>query len=356
MSIVIDCSIYFDRLYNNYLKFRKAFRHKGSMLINPVSMALDYIMYTITHTERLLKKYRFKVLYFNVNHRIGFLKRSSQRQRVYNNRLAHMFKDMARLMSTTDISGIYMKYHEYFKDNLERYSLKDIDNRKIGYDYDNMLPQMELQFIEQALIEQNYLSPEDIYYCNLLILNAMDNCRIIYTNNSNIDYFKYHKARFIRNPNWRQYKRNESIVEKPILTHSLYEHFKDTRKLPLIDCCQTNSYDIFILTDNPFKMYVNDESRIFLDEGLLDDYIEVIDKLNEPIDEALYSVFIESIEPTEMTENDINIVLESIVKRWNSLYDSFNLNRLKDVQKQRKSLKNIVKSPSISVDSLMEIV
>ena len=356
MSIVIDCSIYFDRMYGKYLKFRKALIHKECMLINPVSMAIDYIMYTITHMEQLLKKYRFRVLYFNVNHRIGILKRSYQQQRVYNNRLVRSFKDMARLMETSDMSGSYMKYHEYFKDNIEKYTLKDLDNRKIGYDYDNMLPRLELEFIEQALIEQNYLKADDIYYCNLLILNALDNCRVIYTNTPNIDYFKYHKAKFIRNPNWKNYKRNESILEAPSITQSLYEYFICTRKLPLIDCCQTNSYDMFILTDDPFKLYLKNESHIFLDEGLLDDYIEVIDKLNDNIDPVLYSTFIESIEPNEITENDVKIVLESIIKRWKPLYSMFNLNMLNGIQKRDKTVKNIAKSPTISIDNLMEIV
>lgn len=354
MSIVVDCSIYFDRIYSKYFKFRKQIIRKDNTLINPVSMAIDYIMYTITHTEQLLRKYRFKVLYFNINHRIGLLKRSSQQQRAYINHLARSFKDMVRLMNDSDISGTYTKYHEYFKDNVEKYTLKD--NRKIGYDYDNILPRLELQFIEQALIEQNYLSPEDLYYCNLLILNALTNCRVIYTNTPCIDYFKYHKAKFIRNPNWKHYKRAESVVEKPIITDTLYEHFISTRKLPLIDCCQTNSYDMFILTDNPFKLYVNNESHIFLDEGLLDDYIEVIDKLDETDDTVLYNTLIESIEPTEIMENDVNIVLESIIKRWKLLYNIFDISRLKVSRKSDKMLKNTIKSPTVSVDNLMEIV
>jgi hypothetical protein len=323
------------------------------MLINPISMAIDYIMFTITHIERLLKKYKFRVLYFNVNHRTGIRKRSFQQQRVYNNRLALAFKDMSRLMSDNDMSGVYIKYHEYFKDNIERYNLKD--NRKIGYDYDNMLPRLELRFIEQALIEQNYLTPDDLYYCNLLILNALDNCRVVYTDTSGIDYFKYHKARFIRNPNWRHYRRNENIINKPTITQSLYAYFKCARKLPLIDCCQTNSYDVFILTEDPFKLYINGESSIFLDEDLLDDYIEVIDKLNEQVDAENYSVFIDSIEPTEITENDVALVLESISKRWGSLYELFNLKRLGAIKKPKKSTKIDPNTVRLT-DDLIEIV
>jgi hypothetical protein len=110
---------------------------------------------------------------------------------------------------------------------------------------------------------------------------------------------------------------------------------------------------MFILTDDPFKLYVKGESHIFLDEGLLDDYIEVIDKLGETDDTVLYNTLIESIEPTEMTENDVNIVLESIIKRWKSLYNIFDISRLKI---SRKPPKNALKSPTISVDNLMEIV
>ena len=351
MSIVIDCSVYFDKIYSKYLTFRKQIIRKDNTLINPISMAIDYIMYTITHTEQLLRKYKFKVLYFNVNHRIGLLKRSSQQQRIYVNRLARSFKDMVRLMNDSDISGTYAKYNDYFKDNAERYALKD--NRKIGYDYDNILPRLELQFIEQALIEQNHLSPDDLYYCNLLILNALTNCRVIYTDTPCIDYFKYHKAKFIRNLNWKHYKRAESTIEKPNITDTLYEHFTSTRKLPLIDCCQTNSYDMFILTDDPFNLYIKGETQIFLDEGLLDDYIEVIDKLDETDDTVLYNTLIESIEPTEITENDVNIILNSIIKLWKSMYNIFDISRLKV---SRKPPKDTLKSPTISIDNLMEIV
>ena len=73
MSIVIDGSIYFDRMYRKYLTFREPLivPKTDAMLMNPISIAIDYICYTITNLDLLLKKYSFRVIYFNVNHRTG---------------------------------------------------------------------------------------------------------------------------------------------------------------------------------------------------------------------------------------------------------------------------------------------
>ena len=350
-------------MYRKWIRFRNTLivPKKDAMLMNPISMAIDYICYTVTNLEILLKKYSFKVIYFNINHRLGIINRSFNEQRVYDNRLSRLFKDMVRLMETSDISGIYTKYHEYFKNNCKTYSVKDIDNRIIGYDYNNDLPQMELVFIRESLIEQNRLTPDDIFYCNRLILSLLTNTRVVYTTTSNIDYLKYHKAKFIRSRNWRQYKRRESITIPQPLTHSLYQHFNQTRKLPLIDCCQTNSYDLFILTDDPYKMYIKNESTLFLDDGLLDDYIEVIEVLNEreeqtSFDANDYASFIESIEPTEITEPDIDIIIDSIIKRWRSAYSEFDLKRLKILQKTINRAESIGSIQDISLDKSTEIV
>ena len=388
MSIVIDGSIYFDRMYRKYIRFRKDLRvqRTNAMLMNPISIAIDYICYTITNLDILLKKYTFKVIYLNVNHRIGLINRSANKKRANDKRLARMFKDMIYLMETGDISGTYMRYHEYFRENLQSYRLKDIDDRRTGYDYNNDLPRMELAFIREALIEQNQLSPNDLYFCNRIILSMLTNTRVIYTETSNIDYLKYHKARFIRSRNWRHYRRKESIVKVRPLDRSLYSHFKETRVLPLIDCCQTNSYDLFILTDDPYKMYVKHETSLFMDEGLLDDYIEVIELLESreeatPMDPIVDPVnaltplvvstdtitdpsdrysFIESIEPTEIMESDVNIIIDSIIKRWSEAYSEFDLRKLKiaierpnDRPERSISVNNI---SEIIIDGLVEIV
>lgn len=363
MSIVIDGSIYFDRMYRKYVRFRKDLRvqRTNAMLMNPISIAIDYICYTITNLDILLKKYTFKVIYFNINHRIGLVNRSANKKLANDKRLARMFKDMVYLMETGDISGTYMRYHEYFRENTQSYRLKDIDDRRTGYDYNNDLPRMELAFIREALIEQNQLTPDDIYFCNRIILSMLTHTRVIYTETSNIDYLKYHKARFIRSRNWRHYRRKESIVKVPPLDRSLYRYFKETRMLPLIDCCQTNSYDLFILTDDPYKMYVKHETSLFTDEGLLDDYIEVIELLESrdetsAITDSTDSVdrysFIESIEPTEIMESDMNIIMDSIIKRWSESYSEFDLRRLKI------TIDRLEGRPerSISVNNISEII
>ena len=362
MTIVIDGSVYFDRIYKKYIKFRKNLNDKGTILMNPVSMAIDYMLFTMTHMERLLRNYSFKVIYFNVNHRIGIMKRTPRKQRIIDGKLSRLFRDMTHLMETGEIAGTYMRYHEYFNEKLKGYAIKDFSKRKIGYDYDNALPRMELLFIEEALREQNHLTPDDIYYCNRLLLETLTNCRVIYTDTPNIDYMKYHKARFIRNINWKHYKRRESIVHKPSVTTNLYIHFVTTRKYPLIDCCQTNSYDMFILTDDPVTMYIKNESPIFLDENLLDDYVDVIDKLNDNDDDDIstetysYTGIIESVEPAEITEQDINIILDNIIKRWRSMFMEFDLRRLKVKELPSSCPKNTIKSPSVSIDDFMEII
>jgi hypothetical protein len=254
-----------------------------------------------------------------------------------------------------------MKYHDYFKDNVKSYGIKDIDERKIGYDYNNDLPTMELAFIREALIEQNRLTAEDLYYCNCLILSMLTHCRVIYTDTSNIDYLKYHKARFIRNKNWRHYKRKESIVECPSITYNLYEYFNATRKLPLIDCCQTNSYDLFVLTDDPFKMYIKNQISLFLDEGLLDDFVDLIDDIDKrenevSMDTNNFSTFIESIEPTEITEADVNIILDSIIKRWRSLFTCIDIRKLKIKYRLPSRTQSNDTIKEYSVDMLTEII
>ena len=363
MSIVIDGSIYFDRMYRKYITFREQLivPKTDAMLMNPISMAIDYICYTATNLDLLLKKYSFRVIYFNINHRIGLLKRSSAKQSIFDKRLARSFKDMLRLMEPCDVTGIYTKYHSYFKNHVKSYDIKDIDERKIGYDYNNDLPKMELAFIREALIEQNRLTANDLYYCNLLILSTLTNCRVIYTDTSNIDYLKYHKAKFIRNKNWRHYKRKESIVECPSITQNIYDYFNATRELPLIDCCQTNSYDLFVLTDDPFKMYIKNQTSLFLDEGLLDDFIDMIDAIDKrendsSIDTNDFSTFIESIEPTEITEADINIILDSIIKRWRSLFSYVDIRKLKIVCKLPSRTQSIDTIKEYSVDILTEII
>ena len=363
MSIVIDGSVYFDRMYRKYLKFRESLivPKTDAMLMNPISMAIDYICYTLTNLDVLLKKYAFKVIYFNVNHRTGLLKRSSVKQTKYNSRLALSFKDMLRLMETCDVTGVYMKYHDYFTKNVKTYAIKDLNDRKIGYDYNNDLPKMELAFIREALIEQNQITSEDLYYCNCLILSTLTHCRVVYTDTSNIDYLKYHKARFIRNKNWRHYRRKESIIEPPEITQNIYEYFNESRKLPLIDCCQTNSYDLFVLTDDPFKMYVKNESSLFLDEGLLDDFIDLIDIIDKRETEQSsyvddFSTFIESIEPTEITEADINIILDSIIKRWRSSFTEADIKKLKITQKLLQRTDSMATIKENSIDQLTEII
>lgn len=362
MTIVIDGSVYFDRIYRKYMKFRKNLNDKGTVLMNPVSMAIDYMLFTMTHMERLLRNYSFKVIYFNVNHRIGMTKRTHRKQRIIDGRLSRMFKDMTHLMETGEMAGIYMRYHEYFNETVKGYAVKDFSRRKIGYDYDNALPRMELLFIEEALREQNRLTPDDIFYCNRLLLDALTNCRVVYTESPNIDYIKYYKARFIRSANWKHYKRKESIIQKQPITTNVYTHFVSTRKYPLIDCCQTNSYDMFILTDDPITLYVKMESPIFLDENLLDDYVDVIDKLNDSNEDDVltetynYTGLVESIEPTEITEQDINIILDSVIKRWRPLFMEFDLRRLKVNKQPSSCLKNMINSSSISIDDFMEII
>lgn len=363
MSIVIDGSIYFDRMYRKYLKFRESLvvPQTDAMLMNPISMAIDYICYTLTNLDVLLKKYSFKVIYFNINHRTGLLKHSSVKQTKYDRRLARLFKDMLRLMETGDVTGTYMKYHDYFAKNVRSYAVKDLDDRKIGYDYNNDLPKMELEFIREALIEQNQLTSEDLYYCNRLILSTLTHCRVVYTDTSNIDYLKYHKARFIRNKNWRHYKRKESIIEPPEITRNIYEYFNGSRKLPLIDCCQTNSYDLFVLTDDPFKMYVKNESSLFLDEGLLDDFVDLIDTIDkreneQSIDAGDFSTFIESIEPNEITEADINIILDSIIKRWRSSFTEADIRKLKISRKPFPRTESTATIKDYSIDQLTEII
>ena len=363
MSIVIDGSVYFDRMYRKYVKFREHLivPKTDTLLMNPVSMAIDYICYTITNLDILLKKYSFKVIYFNINHRTGLLKRSPSKQSQIDKRLARSFKDMLRLMETHDVTGTYMKYHDYFKQNVKSYKVEDLNERKIGYDYNNDLPKMELSFIEQALLEQNHLTSDDLYYCNRLILSTLTNCRVIYTDTANIDYLRYHKARFIRNKNWRHYKRKESIVKTPQITQTIYEYFNESRKLPLVDCCQTNSYDLFVLTDNPFKMYVKNETSLFLDEGLLDDFVDVIDVLDKrenvlSTDTNNFNTFIDSIEPTEITEADINIILDSIIKRWHSSFTEADIRKLKISHKPISRASSITTIKEYSVDMLTEII
>ena len=362
MSIVIDGSIYFDRMYRKYLQFRKPLRDSSkAFLMNPISMAIDYICYVITHLEILLKKYSFRVIYFNITHKISIYNRSYNKQRSYDNRLSRSFKDMIRLMETSEISGTYIKYHEYFKNTVKSYKIKDIDERKTGYDYENSLPKLELEFIREALNEQTHLTPNDVYYCNRIILSMLTNCRVIYTDSSNIDYMKYHNARFIRNKNWRHYKRRESVIKPEPITKSLYEHFNETRKYPLIDCCQTNSYDMFILTDDPFKFYVKNDSPIFLDTDMLEDYVEVIDLIEERENESSlegdnYTTFIESIEPTEITEADINIIIESIIKRWQSFYKHFDIKKLKISTKPPTRSHSVPHITEYKIDISTEIV
>jgi hypothetical protein len=350
-------------MYRKYLRFREELIDKKTktMRMNPISIAIDYICYTTTNLEILLKKYKFKVIYFNINHRIGIINRSANKKHTYDKRLMRAFKDMIYLMESSDISGTYMSYHEYFKKNISTYRIKDINKRKSGYDYNNDLPKLELDFIREALTEQNQLTLDDIFYCNRVILSMLTNTRVIYTETANIDYLKYHKARFIRSKNWRHYKRKESITKVLPLEQTLYQYFSESRKLPLIDCCQTNSYDLFILTDDPYKMYIKNETSIFLDEGLLDDYIEVIDALNErdnrtTVEIDNYTTFIESIEPTEITEHDINIIVESITNRWSSLYSEFDLNKLKVPIKTVRKTASVNDMSMISVDDSTEIV
>lgn len=375
MSIVIDGSIYFDRLYRKYIKFRQEFKDAScTSLMNPVSMAIDYILYSLTHTEFLLKKYRFKVLYFNVNHRIGIVKRNTAKQRQYDNRLCRKFKDIIRIMEDCDLSGVYSKYHEYFKQNVKTYKLKELDDRTVGYDYDNVLPEMQLDFIRTALNEQNYLTGDDIYLCNLYVVSMLKQCRVVYTKTPNIDYFKYHKARFIRSPNWKHFKRVESIAEKPTINSSLFDHFASTRKLPLLECCQTNSYDIFILADSLYDLYIKGEQKLFPDEYILEDYIDVIDMIenrkesmetvsnaeqkeeeseSESVTEDFMKssfmndeiierdMFIGSIEPMEITATDIDIIIENVIKKWDKFFTEFDIKRLsfatysKEISKKR---------------------
>jgi hypothetical protein len=363
MSIVIDGSIYFDRMYRKYLTFREQLivPKTDAMLMNPISMAVDYICYTVTNLDLLLKKYSFRVIYFNVNHRTGLLKRSFAKRSIIDRRLARSFKDMLRLMEPCDVTGIYTKYHFYFKNHVKSYGIKDIDERKIGYDYNNDLPKMELAFIREALVEQNRLTADDLYYCNRLILSTLINCRVIYTDTSNIDYLKYHKARFIRNKNWRHYKRKESIINPPQITQNIYEYFNATRELPLIDCCQTNSYDLFVLTNDPFKMYIKNQISLFLDEGLLDDYVDLIDAIDkrecdESTDTNDFNTFIESIEPTEITEADINIILDYIIKRWSSLFTYIDMRKLKIVRRSPSRVQSIGSIKEYSIDMLTEII
>ena len=363
MSIVIDGSIYFDRMYRKYLTFREQLivPKTDAMLMNPISIAIDYICYTATNLDLLLKKYSFRVIYFNINHRTGLLKRSSAKQSTIDRRLARSFKDMLRLMEPCDVTGIYTKYHSYFKDRVTSYTIKDIDERKIGYDYNNDLPKLELAFIQEALVEQNQLTSDDLYYCNRLILSMLTNCRVIYTDTSNIDYLKYHKARFIRNKNWRHYKRKESLITPPPIMQNIYNYFNATRKLPLIDCCQTNSYDLFVLTDDPFKMYIKNQTSLFLDEGLLDDYVDLIDTINKRENESStdtndFSTFIESIEPTEITEADINIILDSIIKRWRSLFTYIDIQKLKSEHDPPTRAQSIASINEYSIDMLTEII
>ena len=362
MSIVIDASIYFDRLYRKYITFRKGFKHEsGSFMMNPLSMALDYILYAATHIDALLRSYRFKVIYFNVNHRIDIRRRSPAKQKQLISRLANAFRDMSYIMNTSDISGIYTRYHEYFKESVKSYKIKDIDERRTGYDYDNDLPQMELSFIEKALIEQNHLTPDDIYYCNILILNMLRNCRVIYTETPGIDYLKYHKARFVRSSKWKFQRRKEIHAKKPSIEYSIYEYFTTTRRLPLIDCCQTNSYNMFIVTENPFELYMDGKMTIFPDESLLDDYAEVIDLLIMRKEESAsdmdqYANYIDSIEPTEITEADIDIVVNSIIKRWVSMYSVIDLHKLKMIKKPHNRLKSTHITSTIGINDTLEIV
>ena len=349
MSIVIDGALYMDNLYKKYIVFRRNLSINGTMLFNPISNALDYIFYAISHMEILLKKYTFRVVYFNVNHRMRLLNKSAKNIKYNDGKLARSFKDMICLMDDGDLLGIYTDYHNYFRRNVKTYKLTDLTDRRIGYDYDNNLPDKQLSFIRDLLIEQNNLTADDIYHCNLYILSMLRNCRIVYTENSNIDYLKYHKARFIRKMNWKQYKRIESIVKKPSIA-DIYTYFSTSRKLPLIDCCQTNSYDMFILTDNPFDMYVFNKASVFYDENLLDDYIDVIDIISKNkdtldgincnddndndethndmvVNDVTVSSYntVQSIEPTEITFNDVNILINHLTQKWNGMYEMFDL-------------------------------
>ena len=361
MSIVIDGSIYFDRLYRKYMIFRREFRDgTRTPLMNPVSMAIDYILYSLTHMEILLKKYRFKVLYFNLNHRIGLSKRNPAKQRRYDNMLCRKFKDIIHIMEDCDLSGVYSKYHDYFKKNVKTYKLENLDDRTTGYDYDNILPELQMDFICAALREQNYLTGDDIYLCNLYILSMLRHCRVVYTSTPNIDYFKYHKARFIRSPNWKHFKRIESIAERPIITSSLFDHFASTRKLPLLECCQTNSYDILILEDSLYDLYIKGKQKLFPDEYLLEDYIDVIEaierrkenicnldeKTEESEDMKNYSTFDEkteihefigSVEPMEITAADVDIIIENVVKKWNKFFTEFDIKLLSFSHHGKKS-------------------
>lgn len=108
-------------------------------------------------------------------------------------------------------------------------------------------------------------------------------------------------------------------------------------------------------------MYIKNESTLFLDDGLLDDYIEVIEVLNEreeqtSFDANDYASFIESIEPTEITEPDIDIIIDSIIKRWRSAYSEFDLKRLKILQKTINRAESIGSIQDISLDKSTEIV
>lgn len=309
--IVINGTIYFDKLYKKYKHFRKDFyenisgeknfidRSKSQekvFLLNPIANSLDYILFSMVNLNNLLKKYSRKFIYFNVKHRLNVFHKNNI------NDLIRKFKRLIGFIPDVELIS-YEKYHEFFK-NYKNYRYNNLSERKLLYDYDNEKSLREKEFFLELIKHQNYLTEKDLFYCNLLILSCLKNTTVIYTTTNNIDYRKYLNAKIVpKRSKKHRYYYNENIYEKHINLTDFYTHFK--REIPIIDYSQVNNYDFFVL-NTPIDLYINNFNNVILD-GINDILIEDIVEINETDINSLINFIKEKYQPY-FTEIDLNLL------------------------------------------------
>ena len=323
-TIVIDCSLYFDQLYSKYLKYKQnIFDKKYKVyLINPVARAFDYILFSVTQLQKVIRKYRRIILYFNTTHRNPkIIEKSELQKQKFDRKLLNNFKRIITFMPDNELCGIYLDLHNYFKNSPVKYNFQEITDRKTRFDCDGELFINRIEFFKQLIISQNKLSSSELYFCNLLILSTINSekVNIIYTTTPNIDFRRYGKfARFIRYSDWKIRRREESLTEPP-KTISLFEYFSKARKLPIMELSDANSYEIF-LNENPVKLYLFGENK-YITENSLDEIISdlISSESNIMQNDILLNQF--------SVENNINF-FRNVVENWKRFYEEFDLENL----------------------------
>lgn len=292
-ALVIDGSVYFDRLYRKYSKSN----HLND-IATPVTRLLDYMFFTMHALEKLFQQHRSVTIYYNINHRIDV-----KRHPINHRRVKSMCSEILPFMSDSDVTDVYRTLALKYGINIE-------STRKRYFDYDGQLPKKQRFFMELLLKSQSFLTADDIHYGNLLVLHLCRRCKVFYTNSSCIDYRKHGRRskvlRYIRRRDWYRFRQTDSIVKPIAPKKSIFEHFTSSRELPLIDSSPINNISYFI-DNSPDSLYEKNTNNIILDE---------FDDLEDEL--------------SELSAFEVETIINTIIERWRIYYPDFEIISLRE--------------------------